>query len=297
MALTLYQSYIGEHQKSFTSPIAVAYDAGVNTGEDQREYELFKAISAQRKENGEPWGLVSWKFCHKSLISVDEFYHFAGPLFRSGHDCVFVNPMIGYEAIFLNVWEQWAAGDAHLAKINLFLKEIIGTKIFAPMTRDCFCACNYFAATPDFWRSYFSFVDEVVEELDRQASQRTEVGLIYLAKGKQARDQELTKRPFIIERLFPTFLLMSSPSIKYSGYRYSVDLYKRKFGEQLGYILYKLSEMKNTALGENNHEMLSRWQRLRLSILKSPTFAVVTNLDDPPVTFLSSDFASLLRIF
>jgi len=200
--------------------------------------------------------------------------------------------MIGYEAIFLNVWEQWAAGDARLAKINLFLKEIVGTKIFAPMTRDCFCACNYFAATPDFWRSYFSFVDEVVKELDRQANQQTEVGLIYLAKGKEARDQELTKRPFIIERLFPTFLLMS-PSIRYAGYLHSVDLYKRKFGEQLGHILYKLSEMKNTALGENNHEMLSRWQKLRLSILKSPTFAVVTNLDDPPVTFLSAEFASL----
>jgi len=129
--------------------------------------------------------------------------------------------------------------------------------------------------------------------LDRQASQQTEIGLIYLAKGKQTRDQELTKRPFIIERLFSTFLLMS-PSIKYSGYLHSVDLYKRKFGEQLGCILYKLSEMKNTALNENNNEMLSRWHRLRMSILKSPTFAVVTNLDDPPVKFLSSDFASLL---
>jgi hypothetical protein len=293
MTLTLYQSYIGEHQHSFISPIAVAYDAGANIGEDQREYELFKAISAQRKGNREPWGLISWKFCLKSLISVEEFYQFAASLFRSGHDCVFINPMIGYEAIFLNVWEQWAAGDARLAKVNLFLNEIVGTKIFAPMTRNCFCACNYFAATPDFWKSYFSFVDEVLKELDRQASQRTEVGLIYLAKGKQTRDRELTKQPFIIERLFSTFLLMS-PSIRYSGYVHSVDLYKRKFGERLGHILYKLSEMKNTALNENNNEMLSQWHRLRLSILTSPTVAVVTNLDDPPVKFLSSDFASLL---
>ena len=52
--------------------------------------------------------------------------------------------------------------------------------------------------------------------------------------------------------------------------------------------------MKNTALNENNNEMLSQWHRLRLSILTSPTVAVVTNLDDPPVKFLSSDFASLL---
>src|SRR5215831_1161787 len=179
MTLTLYQSYIGEHQKSFTSPIAIAYDAGANTGEDRREYELFKAISAQRKGNGEPWGLISWKFRLKALIPEEEFHEFAASLFRSGHDCVFINPMIGYEAMFLNVWEQWAVGDTRLAKVNHFLKEIIGAKIFAPMTRNCFAACNYFAATPDFWKSYFAFVDEVLKGLDQQASQGTEVGLIY----------------------------------------------------------------------------------------------------------------------
>ena len=95
--MKLFQSYIGTEQRAFVTGKAIPFDASKNTAPDTREYELFKTIFDQRLygDENECWGLVSWKFEHKSLISADAFQAFCERKFSEGQDCVFINPMIG----------------------------------------------------------------------------------------------------------------------------------------------------------------------------------------------------------
>lgn len=142
--MRLYQSFNGDEQRAHISPIAIPYDVKVNTGRNQREYELFQRIGAEHHESREPWGLVSWKFQLKSLVSPEEFYGFANSMFDAGCDCVFINPMIGNEAIFLNVWEQWIRINRNVTQICNKLKECRNANPFGPMGRAHFAFCNYF---------------------------------------------------------------------------------------------------------------------------------------------------------
>lgn len=203
--MKLYQSFIGDEQRSFVSPRAIPLDAHRNTGKDQREYELLQLIRAEQSQaSDDPWGLVSWKFQHKSLVSVDEFIDFSVEKLTSGFDCAFINPMIGNEALYYNVWEQGIdCGHTGLDKIFAFFKMSIGLQVTAPMGLDSFAFCNYFVATPRFWDKYFKFVEGALSSLETEVAKRSEVGTIYSGSAGYGRDPSLTMRPFVIERLFP----------------------------------------------------------------------------------------------
>jgi hypothetical protein len=294
--MKLYQSFIGGQQRSWVSPNTIPFDAQANTGKNQREYELLKVIwSEQSPVHQEPWGLISWKFQHKSLISPDEFMTFSKIQFDSGADCVFINPMIGNEAIYFNVWEQGSdVGHKGLDKIRAFLSQNMGPDISGPMGSDCFAFCNYFIANDRFWKSYFEFVEEVLSSLDAEATKNSEVGLIYAGSASYARDSEATMRPFIIERLFSSFIA-NSPSLNCVNFEYKVPHYRDKFGEQLGGFLHKLSAHKNVALNEGDPTALRLWNSVRLNILQSPAKIAILHLDDPSPFFLSPEYVDFMN--
>lgn len=108
--LDLYQSFFGDFQRQFVSPVATPYDVTGNTGNDQREYDLFKKIHSTREAGSGPWGLVSWKFEHKSLVTIERFHAFAIERFAAGDQCVFLNPMIGNAAMH-QMYAIWQMDD------------------------------------------------------------------------------------------------------------------------------------------------------------------------------------------
>jgi hypothetical protein len=117
-------------------------------------------------------------------LSLDDFAHFAEQKLSEAYDCIFINPMIGIEALHLNVWQQGVqCGHAGLEKIIEFLEKSLGLAFNAPMDRNTFAFCNYFIAKPDFWSAYFSFVDRALLLLDQEVTQNTEVGTAYAGTG------------------------------------------------------------------------------------------------------------------
>jgi hypothetical protein len=144
--IDLYQSFIGQDQKKRISSLAIPFDASINNENDAREYECFKKIYSTRKLNEKPWGMLSWKFEIKCLISIDEFIEFANEKFDNGYECVFINPMIGNEGLYKNVWEQGALYHKGLDKIVEFLSIKIpnfNTNLYG---ENVFSFCNYFVA-------------------------------------------------------------------------------------------------------------------------------------------------------
>ena len=292
--IKLYQPYIGEDEKNSLPPSVIPWDAASNTDNSTREYELFKQVHQANTGKNDAWGLVSRKFTHKSLLAVEDFIHFAEQKLSEGNDCVFVNPMMGIEALHFNVWQQGVqCGHAGLEKIIDFLEKSLGVPFNTPMDRNTFAFCNYFIAKPSFWNAYFAFVDQALQFLDQEATNNTEVGSIYAGTGSYHRDANVTMKPFIIERLFSTFIQNSE--FKVASFTYGKGFYEYKFGGQFGGFLYQLSALKNTGLQLQEENLLAAYDQIRFFLYSNPTYmASLSLLDDPPDFFLSKEYAELM---
>lgn len=290
----LYQSYLGEDERKLLSPIAIPWNVENNTDNSTREYELFKQIALANENSYEPWGLVSRKFTNKSLISVEDFVRFADHQFNEGFDCVFINPMIGIEALHLNVWQQGVqCGHAGLERIIQFLEISLGLPITAPMDKNAFAFCNYFIAKPRFWTEYFSFVDKALSTLDQEVLKGSEVGAVYAGTGSYHRDQNITMKPFVIERLFSTFI--QNHLFKVAAFIYDKSFYEKKFGSNFGAFLHQVSALKNLALTLQQANLLAAYDQIRFFIYSNSTYmATISALDDAPDFFLSNEYARLM---
>ena len=290
--MKLYQSYINEHQKSYLSKNTIPYDASGNTQGNQREYELFKKIQKElQKLETEAWGLVSWKFEHKCQIPITDFISFAEDRLQNGYECAFINPMIGNEALYINVWEQGVhSGHYGMDKIAQFLQKNMGPFFDCYMDKSVFSLCNYFVAKPVFWKNYFAFVDQSISSLEAEASAGTEIGSIYSGSSHYARDEALSMKPFILERLLSSFLC--STDLKKVSYDYKIDQYHDKFGKRLGDFLYKHSEKKNSGIKNRDQKTLEEYNEIRRSCYDQDFVKITTGLDDCLNMFTSEAYKS-----
>ena len=277
--MKIYQSYVNQQQKNHISDCAIPLDASWNT--NGNEYELFKHLkTTQIGQNDSPWGLVSWKFRGKCQIQLNEFSEFATTHFKNGYDCVFINPMIGNEALYLNVWEQGKdCGHQGLDQVESFLTKNFDQGITSIMSNKIFAFCNYFIATNRFWEAYFKYIDEALILLEKEIATESETGLAYRSSANYIRNNNLTLRPFVIERLFSPFLLKSQ--LKIINYQYSPIHYQKKFGTMLGDYLHRLSITKNQALAQNNAVQIKCYLDNRRNFLQSQYKLVIWELDDP----------------
>jgi hypothetical protein len=253
---------------------------------------LFHEIYAGR-QGKEPWGLISWKFKHKTSVPVPVFRDFCENRLKAGYDCVFINPMIGNEAIHYNVWEQGErCGCAGMLKIARHLQLHAGLDTLGGMGTDCFSFCNYFVGTPVFWDAYLTFVDNAVAGLKAEAGAGTGVGKIFTGSGNYHRDRSVSMRIFVIERLFSSFV-KTRPEIRCTPFPHSRNLYLEKFGKKLGVLLHRLSLAKNHALLTNDAGLLKQWNEMRRGLFDTDYINTIWHLDDPHDLYLSEEYARL----
>lgn len=283
----LYQPYLTEQQRSRVADCAIPHDMRNNTSFDTREYELFRDIFAQRASNTKPWGLVSLSFELKTTIPLAAFRQFAGERFAQGSDCVFINPYISLEALYSNVWEQWQLSNRELPIFDLMnFLESIKPNCFFParryplMGKDQFAFCNYFVGNQRFWIKYFEFVETVMAALERERSLNTRVGIFYTGTVNYPRDPRITSRPFIIERLFSSFV-KSQTDVIFSSWSWNDRDYASKFGNRLGKHLQQISNLKNRSIEFRDVQSLERWHNLRQAVWQNSghVFAKLDDLD------------------
>lgn len=291
--MKLFQSFVNEHQKSYLSALTIPVDASSNVEDNQREYELFKKTRASNPElKTEAWGLVSWKFEHKCQIPIADFVQFAQNKLQNGFDCVFINPMIANEALYINVWEQGLHSGHHgMDKVSSFLQKKIGPFFDCYMDNNTFALCNYFVGSPAFWEKYFAFTEKVLALLEAEASAGSEVGLTYSGSSHYIRDDHVSMKPFVIERLFSSFL--STKSAKVASYEYSIEHYQKKFGERLGNFIYKHSENKNLGIKNRNQKVLENYNELRRTCYDQDFIKVTSALDDSLNIFLTKELKNM----
>ena len=251
------------------------------------EYDLFKYAFNHLVSNEDYWGLVSWKFNIKTPVNIDVFREFCEAEFAKGADCVFINPMIANEAIYANPWEQGIVGG-HKGMRELYL-DLIDKNFLTPIEvvgRNGFSFCNYFVANSSFWRRYFNFVDQVLQYLEGQANADTMIGLIYKGSAGYRKNMDMSMRPFIIERLFTSFIYQNN-DLKVSSYSFIIEDYVNKLGFVPGSFCKKLSELKNVGLKNNDQVQLASWHQQRIKLLNNgENMTILVHMDDPSLNLV-----------
>ena len=290
--MILFQAFGTDAQKTLVSPACVGLD--FRDHPNTREYELYKRLHASQRElHHQPWGLISWSFERKTCLSVVDFASFAARAFQERFDCAFVNPMLANEALFSGVWECGAFHHRGMQEVAAFLERRFGAQPFRTMPRDVFALCNYFVATPAFWSAYFAFVDAALEALEAEVVSQTPAGMAYGSKAAYLRDPNLTLRPFVIERLFSSFLIFSGA--RAAAFPHSKALYQKKYGELRGDFLYGLSKLRNDALRTNDAQRMRAYSVYRnLAFETQNELGTLQWLDDPPTWYDDPEVRYLL---
>lgn len=281
--VNLYQAfYADEHRKHLSSVVKAVNISGILNNKT-REYELFKKIYKNHENKKDAWGLISWKFDLKNVIKVEEFYQFASEQIGAGADCVFINPMIGNEAIFKNVWEQGLLAHKEMKKIVDYFQLRYGEKINGVMGSENFAFCNYFIAKPAFWEKYFDFIDKEMSDLYLMAQVDNELVKSVDGAAHYSRDADVSMNPFIIERLFSLFVSFNKNKFKIISFKHDEKSYVKKFGERFGMYLWGLKNLKEIYLKSKDEKFYAQWLKIRNIGFKNRINGVVAKMDDPEV--------------
>jgi hypothetical protein len=278
--MKIFQAVPSGNQNKWISKNAISIDySKLPPG---TEYDLFKYAFNNLLGDEEYWGVVSWKFNIKTPVDVDIFSEFCKAEFTKGVDCVFINPMIANEAIFANPWEQGVlCGHKGMKEVYL---DLINQKFLIPIEvvgTSGFSFCNYFVGNGSFWAKYFTFVDQILGYLEGQANAGSDVGIIYKGTASYRKNLDMSMRPFIIERLFSSFICQHK-ELKFSDYKFTSQDYFKKLGFIPGNFCKKMSDMKNIGLLNQDRTQLESWQHQRIKLLNNgENLTTLFHMDDP----------------
>ena len=262
MKYKIYQVYYEETQKKFLNSEFTPFDNTFNKKPNLFEYYLFfigykQAIS----ENLSHWGFFSWKWKSKCKIKPQQFIEFIES--NPNQDVYVMNWAPYKESIYDNIWNHGEYCHPGLIYIfNKLLKKIgfdsytIGNII---MDRKTFCFSSYFVASKKFWRDYLTFLKKIKFIIDNDIELKR---LIY-GKTTYNNHQSYSFFPFLIERLFSTFLVMYYEDYCILNYPYDFSIYKKYIGDDYKE-LEKCSEIKSKickSLYQNDMIMVNKYQK------------------------------------
>ena len=289
MAVTIFQSYYKPEQLPLLDVALEPWNNINNPDPDKREYPQMKAIHQKMVESGadqynDYYGLVSWKFSHKTGITGGAFKRWIEKDIQGWidntdalgvfprPDVYFINPCFILEALFQNVWlhgEWHHKGITQMAGRGL---EIMGHKLpllqtFMPSTVMTFC--NYFVGNGKFWSEMFQFMDQFYAAVD---SDPYLYQAVYSPAG-YAGDAKITNFIFLFERLVPTFFLLNR--YKTCDFRYTFEQ-QNKVDKLTFDTLATMSELKRqvytAGMNGNNQEVditHRKWVEIASNIYKN----------------------------
>lgn len=204
----IYEAVFGEfsHSRSCLPPLWID-----NKYAALREFQHLSKIYQERIfEEADYCGVLSPKFALKTHHFVDVFFELAD--ICPNADVLLVNPFPQLESLSFNVWTQ---GEALHPGITQAAQELIsgaGINVdisdIGRMRGNVLCYCNFWAASPRFWDAYFSRWMAPVWEHSLSLMKAGKPHLAFQPTYHVTGSNVLF--PFIIERLFSTFLVCTA---------------------------------------------------------------------------------------
>jgi len=250
-----------------------AFDNTSNKHPELREFHSFNRIIDEGHADGlDAWGVFGprWqdKMRHSSKVIVEAIDN------NPNADVWIFNHARVQDALTYNVWEQGEYFHKGIKQVVSAALKAGGyqTDAIDTIMTDATCYCSYFVATEKFWKEYIVFLKDMKEKLEALTGEDAE---IYHGSANYSRDPNLNMFPFIVERLFSTFLHMNTKFKVYSRpYDYSVYYGQIKDFSKL---LQSLDRLKRMSVEQDSSELFGHWNQLRIYFAK--THPELFNLD------------------
>lgn len=217
--IKLHQIYYNKSQLHSISKYATPYfNSEDNDSKIWHEFGVFvREYVKMSYKHYKYSGYVSWRFEEKTTIKLHKFLNFI--LENPGYDVYFINPFPELELLYKNVWDQ---GEEHHPGITQLAQELLNianlnVKISEiQFNSNTMGFCNYWVGNNKFWEEFLNFTLPIYKYLSnitekerlkylKDSGYHTGVGYI----------------PFIMERMFSTFLETSCDKISYKKYNYT----------------------------------------------------------------------------
>jgi hypothetical protein len=233
MNYRIYQTYYKEEQKKFLNEEFCPFDNTLNKRPDLLEYYIFRiGYKKALSERLSHWGFFSWRWEGKCKIKPQQFINF---IEKNPDQDVYIMSWCPYvECANLNLWragEIYHPGITFITdkalqkmKCDIHPYKSVSEMIF---TEKNFCYSSYFIASKKFWNDYLVFLNKFKNTIDNNQDLKE---LVY-SKTNYDNHQKYTHFPFIVERLFSTFLLLTKNKYKTLNYPYDFSIYEKYVGE------------------------------------------------------------------
>jgi hypothetical protein len=207
------QQVTGEH----VIPLSIT-----NTNPEWRELQAYmEAYNSGLYRDSKFTGIFSPKFNLKTGVSVADFVLFASNYGEA--DVCFVNPFPQIAYWSFNAWMQGEYAHPGLISRAQDLLDAVGiswdiSKTYPRHAPDVLAYSNYWVGTPQFWESYVgSILEPIARFLAEEPGHRASMQVLQ----STFHTHPTPYLPFIIERLFSTFLTRQK-DIRYVSYSFSL---------------------------------------------------------------------------
>lgn len=208
--MNIYQIFYKQGQKQFLDPKFIPYDNTANACNDWCEWRIInEAYMQELHRTCRLLGFLSWKFKEKTGVDGDTLRNII--LKNPGYDVYFINPY--HDAMvtwgYSNIWKE---AEASHSGISSFVQEIhssvgidLNIESFVTLPEET-CYCNYWVGNERFWDEFMEYAGRIHRKLEIGLSEESRK---MLEQSRAFSKQGVTLLPFIMERLFTTFLAMS----------------------------------------------------------------------------------------
>jgi hypothetical protein len=248
------------------SPLT-AFDNTANEKPELREYHSFVKATENGSTDGlDAWGFLGPRWEAKLKYSADEIKRAIDE--NPENDVWIFNHARAINSLTYNVWEQGEFFHKGLRKVAEEVLTIAGfdnSAINAFMTEHNTCYCSYFIARKEFWEDYIDFLSRIVVAIDALPE---DVKKIYNGSANYARDNTLNMFPFLVERLFSTFLVLRHSKYKIYAKPYDYSVYESQVGE-FTRVLHSLNLLKNQVVEQDSEITFDSWNAIRMHFVKT----------------------------
>jgi hypothetical protein len=204
MKLDIHQIYFAQEQEAALDPAFIPLPNLENPFPERREFYLFEQFHRGGAHyKADLSGLFSHKFGQKTGVSGETFIAWVKS--NPGYDTYFINPFPDTVYWSFNVWEQGEKSHTGLIKLAQQAFDALGYTIdlkkFPRTDLQTTCFSNFWIATPAFWDAFMAFALPVYHHMLEEPHTTEYFKNTY-------HDSEAEMFPFIMERLFSTFIAL-----------------------------------------------------------------------------------------
>lgn len=261
MNFKLFQIYFQRDQLKDIDPLLTPFDNTSNLRPELREYHSFKRILDEGHTSDlDAWGVFGPRWKDKIRYDAKEIFDTINS--NSDHDVFLFNHARIQHALTYSVWEQGEYYHKGIKEVSSYVLTQLG---YNPIVLDEFmtdsvvCYCSYFVAKKQFWLDYIDFLDKVYDELQKLPP---EIDKVYKSSANYSRDSSLNLFPFIVERMFSTFILLHRDKYKVFAKPYDYSVYSSSLGPFTN-VIASLNNLKTLTAKYGSQEIYNQWNTLR----------------------------------